>query len=333
MKKIIALAIALLMCFPLLCSCGNRESVPDNMQRAYIDGEPFKLYVPEGMSVNLDSGISSAFKYAPDKVIISARYYTPNNPEMTLSDYMTYCADGYSKSISEFNMTSLEPSILSSIDAIKMTYTAKIDDIAYSCTQITALYKGDMISLCFYIPSSVVDGYAETVKSVTEEFIICDKAEPINDEVVDKKTPEGMKIASEDQLEYRFYVPKSWICNSESGKSEAYYPESAKSNVTVTSYSPEEEMTTAEYIAMCKETYASTIAGYELLEESNTKVNEKDAISMVFKANYDGIDIRIKQVSLIYGGMAYSITYTAIAENYDLHIEDVDKIISEFTFR
>lgn len=334
MRKIIALALALLLCISLLCSCGGRgDDIPDNMQLASIDDEPFKLYVPEGMSVNLDSGISSAFKYVPDEVIISARYYTPENPEMTLSEYMTYCAEGYSESLASFEMTALDSSILSGIDALKMTYTTKIKDIDYSCTQISAFYKGDMISLCFYIPSAVSESYAETVKRVTEVFVICDKAEPINDEVVDKKTPDGMKIASEDQLEYRFYVPKTWICNSESGKSEAYYPESEKSNVTVTSYSPSEEMSTEEYIELCKETYAQSISGYNLVETKDTYVNEKKAIEMIFEANYDGIDFKIRQVSLLYGRMIYSITYTATAERYNDHADDVDKMIAEFTFR
>ena len=33
------------------------------------------------------------------------------------------------------------------------------------------------------------------------------------------------------------------------------------------------------------------------------------------------------------GGMFYNLTYTALADNYDLHIEEVMKIIEEFTFR
>ena len=45
------------------------------------------------------------------------------------------------------------------------------------------------------------------------------------------------------------------------------------------------------------------------------------------------MNVTVKQVSFIYGEMVYSITYTAKSELFDSHLEDVDKIISEFTFR
>ena len=333
MKKFTALAAAIIICVMLLSSCSGGEKAPDGMQLASVEGEPFKLYVPEEMSLNTESGVSSAFSYVPDKLIISARYYTPDNDSPSLEDYMNYCAEGYAASLELFKLESINADVLSGADALKMIYTASIDGVDYTCTQITALHKGDMVSLNFYIPTATVESYASVRDSVIAEFVLCDKPEPVNDEVVDKKTPEGMKIASSDNLEYRLYVPKSWICNSESGRSEAYYPESERSNVTVTSYSPNEGIGTADYIAMCEGEYAKSVKGYELIEKTELKVASRDAISITFKANYENTDITVKQVCFIYGGMVYSITYTAKTDVFESHLEDVDKMITAFTFR
>ena len=92
-------------------------------------------------------------------------------------------------------------------------------------------------------------------------------------------------------------------------------------------------MTVTDYISVCEEEYAKTVSGYELVDKVNTEVVGKDAISITFKARYDGVDFTINQVSLVYSERVYSITYTALTENFELHTDDVDKMISEFTFR
>ena len=73
MKRIIALFTALLLITVALTSCKKAGNAPDGMKLASLEGEPFKLYVPEAMTLNLDSGISSAFSYIPEKFIISAK--------------------------------------------------------------------------------------------------------------------------------------------------------------------------------------------------------------------------------------------------------------------
>ena len=153
------------------------------------------------------------------------------------------------------------------------------------------------------------------------------------DEVVDDKTPEGMKIASDDSIEYRLYVPKSWICKSDSGKSEAYYPESARSNVTLTSYSPNEDTTLDDYVAHRKDEYSKALSGYALVEENDVTMAGRTAKSLVFTSTYEGVTYKQRQVIVLYGEMFYTLTYTATAENYDLHTEDVEQMISAFTFR
>ena len=91
------------------------------------------------------------------------------------------------------------------------------------------------------IPQAVTDqGYKSQFDEMIDVFKLCAKGEVKNDYVTDKKTPDGMKIASADALEYRFYVPTSWICDTEDGASQAYVDESGKPNVSVTAYIPDD---------------------------------------------------------------------------------------------
>jgi len=300
---------------------------------ASLADEPFKLFVPERMTLNTSSGISSAFSYSPEKTVVSARYYTPADPETTVNDYISYCVDSYALSIEAFNFVSLAPTVLSGKDALKLVYTAKIDGTDYTCTQITAKHNGDMISLLCYVPTAVTANFEENLSMISKEFVICDKPEPINDEYVDKKTPEGMKIASNDKLEYRLYVPKSWICNSQSEKSEAYYPESGKTNVSVTSLSPEVQTPLSDYVLSCEDSYATSLSGYQLIDKTETTVADKNAIMLNFSTAYDGITIKTRQYFILYSGLFYTITYTATEENFELHLADLEKIVAEFDFR
>ena len=59
----------------------------------------------------------------------------------------------------------------------------------------------------------------------------------------------------------------------------------------------------------------------------------KDARSIVYSVKYAGVEYKIKQVCVFYSEMFYTLTYTAVADSFDLHIDDVDRMISEFTFR
>ena len=332
MKNITAIICALVLLVMPLSSCGSNDDVPNGMIAAYADGEPFKLYVPEEMTSNVQSGISGAFAYVPEKMMITARYYTPSS-EMTVQEYLNYCANDYAESLGEFNMTSMDATVLAGKNAYKMIYTAKIDKVDYTCTQIVTLHNGDMVSLNFYIPTESVETCQSFFENTVKEFVLCDRPEHVGDEVIDKNTPDGMKIASDDGIEYRLYVPLSWICQSDSGKSEAYYPESERSNVNLTSYSPTKAMTLDEYMSLCKESYADSLSDYALIEESEAKMAGKDARSIVYSVKYDGVEYKIKQVCVFYSEMFYTLTYTAVADSFDLHIDDVDRMISEFTFR
>lgn len=336
MKKITALAMALLLCAICLATtaCSKKDDgIPDGMKSATVSGEPFVLYVPESWHENTVSGISSAYYASTEKILVSARYFTPATEEMTLENYMDLCTERYEETLESYSQIDRTAALLGTENAVKLSYTMVDGDVAYRCFQISALYRGDIISLYGYCPTDLYEDRTEDYDQIAKEFVFCEKAEPNGAELTDKKTPDGMKIASADHLEYRLYVPKTWICDPESGRSDAYYPESEKSNVSLTSYSPTESISVQDHFAKCETEYRATLPEYERLSEKETTVADRLAYSYTYRTVVEGVEFKIMQTVFTYNEIIYSLTYTAISDTFDSHLEDVDAILSAFRFR
>ena len=337
MKKILCIALILISVL-CLASCSISDA-PEGMQSATVAGEPFILYVPKTYTVNTKSGISSAYMTFDaeynNAIIVTARYYTPEG-DMTLDEYVSMLDTTFSESGTEAELTALSSTVLAGLDAKKLEYTLTENGKTYSVSQYIVKHKGDMISLAFYVATETPEMFTDGIEQILTYFTLADKAEVTGNNKVDKNTPEGMKIASSDNLEYRFYVPTSWICDSDSGVSEAYYPESDKTNVTVTSYSPNEAMTLEEYYELVNANYENTLAGYTVTNVTkDIKVAENDAIRLEFVAKYGERKYVVRQVMIYYPqvNLFYNITYTATAESAPLYADDFGAMIDAFTFR
>ena len=330
-KKIVAIFLAALTCFAFV-GCSN-DGAPDGMHLVSLEGEPFKLYVPKSWGNNVSSGISSAYFSGLDNVTVSARYYTSEDEDTSLDEYVDACVLSYSQTLELFNLEENNAAVLSGVDAKELIYTAKQDGTEYTFRQLIVKYQGDFVLLTFHAPSETYENYADQFDAIAEVFTLCEKGDTVNDCVTDKKTPDGMKIASTENVEYRLYVPQSWICNTAGGASEAYVSESGKPNVTVTAYYPEESMSIDEYFEMCEDEYEDALEGYELISAEDRTVAERDSRSFTYKASHGGADIRIMQTVIAYNERFYSITYTALDDSFDAHMDDVDAILDAFRFR
>ncbi len=339
MKRIISLLLVLIIICAAFVSCSDGE-VPDGMKSATVSGEPFVLYVPETFTSNTASGLSSAYYVALDNsVMVTARYYTPTE-EMTIDDYMNLCAESYAMRLSDFRKTSeIAGDTLGGEDARRLEYKMTKDEKTYTVIQRTTKWQGDFISLNLYATGSAFDVYGDYIAEVVENFRLKEKDKSADVLLVDEKTPEGMRIASSDIVEYRLYAPTEWACDPNSGVSEAYHPETC-ANVTVTSYSPDATVngkTISEYCDYCVDEYKETIGGFAEIERASDgiKVAGKDTVILTFGAEYDGISYKIRQV-MFYApeyNLYYTMTYTATAEDFDAHLDDFTSMVSAFTFR
>ena len=332
LKRILAVLTALIMCMGIVgCS---KSDAPEGMKLVSIEGEPFKLYVPEGWTDNAVSGISGAFFAGTDNIAVSARYYTPTDEEQSLEDYVNSRISSYTQSHEDFEFNGeVISTVLGGENAKEIVFCTEYQDKDFTFREVFVKYNGDFIVLSCRCPEELYESYNATFTQIIEVFELCEKGEVKNDCVTDKKTPDGMKIASDGDIEYRFYVPTSWVCDSESGSSMAYIPESGKPNMTVTAYISDDVMSVEEYFELCEEKYEDNITGYEFIGKEEREVGKCDAVSYTYKATYGGTDFTIMQTVLSYNDRLYSLTYTAPADLFDAHIEDVEAILDAFRFR
>ena len=330
LKKLICVLLCAVILLPVLSGCANDDGTPDGMFSSTVGGEPFVLYVPDGWTDNCDSGISSA-RYGLN-VIVSARYYTPEDANATVESYVDAYIEELKAEDGELEFTRKDSKLGKEKSAVRLEYD--FDNGSGSdakAVQYFAEHNGDMVMLSFYCESSDFEEYAEVFEQIRNEFVLCDKSE-VNEAVTDKKTPEGMKLGS-NEMQYKFYVPDSWVTNMSDGFSSAYYPESGKPNVSVTVYSPSEDIDAEKYFELCEEEYAKTISGYERIGCEEREVHDIPAFSYTYKAVYGSTELRLMQTVFVYNDLVYSITYTAHADRFDEHIDDVEQMLDQFRMR
>lgn len=340
LKRIISCLLLTFIILTALVGCKSEDEAPDGMYSATATGEPFVLYVPEGWTDNRESGISSAYYSLFDAVTVSARYYTPDASEaFSLDGFIDEARTAYTESYSDLKQISRGPSALGKEKAtrVEYTFTRASDDAAQKDTMTVVQYyayrSGDVIILSLYYRTAAFsDDYAEMFEKIRSNFAFCEKSR-VGDTVTDKHTPEGMKRASFEHAEYRFYVPTSWVTDTKNKLCEAYYPESSRPNVTVTSFSPDVSVTVEEYFAECEDIYKKDIKGYKLISSAERRVAGARAVSYTYGATYGAAEYRIMQTVLVYNDMVYSITYTALAERFEAHLGDVGVMLDTFSFR
>lgn len=340
-KRMLAALLLCALCLFSLASCKDKEEAPDGMYSVTREGEPFVLYVPGSWTDNRDSGISSAYYSLNDAVTVSARYYTPEDASITLEEYVNLCQSEYEQTYNGFEVKDSKKSALGEKSAIRYEFSfdritvenGKEISTKISAIQYFALHKGDVIVLSLYcMTDKYNDEHAAMFEQIRGEFLFCDK-KLANDTYTDKKTPDGMKIASFDGCEYFFYVPASWICDRSDKLSEAYFPESASPNVTVTSHAPESAMTAEEYFEACEKIYEKDLKGYKRIGQSETKLSGRDAVSYTYTVTYGTAEYKIMQTVTVHDDLVYSLTYTALSDRFDAHLDDVNSMISAFRFR
>ncbi len=336
LKKSTALILALLICICALASCSvSGEEVPDGMKAAYLSGEPFRLYIPEGWVDNTKSGVSGGYSPLYVGVSVSARYDTSVPAETDAAAYLEQCSEKYAQTLDSYERSDISEALLGGKDARCLSYKANDEDgTPMTCSQFSAKdANGVMISLYTYCPTEFFEESESEIESVRANFAILDKEPSVpNDEVTDKNTPAGMKIASDKNAAYRLYVPTSWTCEAESGRSEARVA-SDGSNVTVTLYEPSVSMSKDDYFDRCAEDYQKGLRGYTFIDAKDRTVSGKSAKSYTYSAEYGDAKYRIMQTVFSDGKIMYSLTYTALDENFDTHMADVESILNSFRFR
>lgn len=346
-RVLAALMLAVLM--PLsLASCGSEDDViPENMQYATAEGAHYRLFVPIGWNLMTNMGISGAYASSQSWSYAAVTVKDYENPDgLAVADYAKQV---YLRQIAavypDEDFSSLDSTVtkLDGVQACAVEYQGARDIVTYRTREVLCCYGDRVYVLTFCAQRDVYDDYAEVYDSIVENFRFDSEPyasdEPHNTVDTSADAPEGMMLASSDGVDYLFYVPDTWVLDRAVPTSSAYVSESDRSNVTVTVYradASQASMTADEYWAMCEEQLTAVLSDYKRSTEEPVSgtLDGRPSNTYTYTATVNGKLYRFAQTIAAYrGGKVYTVTYTALDEVFDSHMDEYEQILSAFDFR
>lgn len=341
--RLVALMLALLLMSVALYGCKpGGDEIPENMQHATVAGSDYRLFLPIDWNLLTDTGVSGGYASMQNKATIYVKVY--DNPEgLSVQDYWT---SKYSVTVANAfpdsdGIKHSEPveTTLGELDAYFYSYEGTRDLVSYEGIETLCAKNGKIYVLSFCARADLYEGYLSVFDTVKKNFKFSDTPfepkDPVNTVDPDAEAPEGMQLASNNDVAYRFYVPKSWVLDKNLPTSSAYVSETDRSNVNVTVYMPEVDHIESidDYWATCLEELKKGMNVVGLINDSETTVDGCKAKTYEYTADIDGRLFRFAQTITSYRGMIYTITYTASIDNYDTHRDAYSDILAAFDFR
>ena len=364
MKKALRF-LALLLCAATLlvfasCVKDRPEGIPDGMQLACAENADFRLYVPTTWNPNTDYGVSGAYFNLSTQTTVSVVKYPITDAMRAQLSEASIAEDNGEARIDWYWSTQCRPALeavslggsFSDVEEKTSTLLGDANAWRYHCKGHSKQKQADVHFVqviaerenAFYVFSYTAEearyeACLPDVESMLDVFVFAEPytsdeyAKPIDKEA---EAPEGMMLASNDDVAYRFYVPTDWTVDPDQTVFAAFASDG--SSVSVVPYMPTEEGVSAEaFFESCKEALQGTAdnGGFEVLEESDTTLGGRNAKVYVYRYAIGGNEYRYKQVIAVYKSMVYSLTYTARndAEIFNSHLADVDRMIAAFQFR
>ena len=147
--------------------------------------------------------------------------------------------------------------------------------------------------------------------------------------------PMGYREISDEGLNYHFYVPDDWTPDVSTGMTSAYFSGRDPSNVSVTAFELDDTSINSveAYWELNEADLKLILPDLEYVDESDCKLDGVDGRQYVYTASMSDTEYKFMQVVAIKSNEVYIFTYTATAENYDSHIEDVISMVDYFKFK
>ena len=157
----------------------------------------------------------------------------------------------------------------------------------------------------------------------------------------DTGIPAGMKLVENDKVTYKLFVPENWVVNITDGVSGAYVAKD-NSNISLMIMTTSQNYQSLENF--CQKYYKDMEATFKNVSEreeytENQKFGQLPALKYVFTIGAEASDTEPNAIQYKYmqifaldqsSNQVYIFTYTALAENFSTHLDDVNSIAAEF---
>ncbi|MBQ8551621.1 MAG: hypothetical protein IJ428_02275 [Clostridia bacterium] len=150
----------------------------------------------------------------------------------------------------------------------------------------------------------------------------------------DSDAPMGFKEISEEGVTYDLYVPDEWVTDISTGVTAAYYSGIDPTNISMMAFELDGSVSSiadywTSYEPSLKAMFPDLAYVYEPEEFTLDGVT---AVQYVYTGTFTDTPYKIMQVVAFKDATVYIFTYTAEADKYDTHFEDVLAILANFKF-
>ena len=193
-KKILIVVLVIIAALALF-TCSDESDIPEGIQIASLEGEPFKLFVPKNWTLNSATGVSGA--YLSSDAGISVTVTAQDGSEGDLASLVEASVEEYKAVLENFELVSESDIVLDKRAAKKVVFSAVYDGARYSFMRIFAKYEDDLVVFSYKAKADFFETYLPEAEAMLEVFRFCEPTEN-GENKTDKDTPQGMKIASSE---------------------------------------------------------------------------------------------------------------------------------------
>ncbi|MBQ5648666.1 MAG: hypothetical protein IIV03_00865 [Clostridia bacterium] len=167
MKKITALILSLIAVFAL-ASCGTNDA-PSGMKLASNEVCDYYFYVPTNWTVDMSTGVTSAYYSEKDRSNISMTSYALSG-EMTADSYWESIRSTYAALFAEMSEPEVKTTALDGVEAKQYTYVAKAGTEQFKIMQIFCVKGETVYVFTFTATPEKFEEHIDKVALVLAEF-------------------------------------------------------------------------------------------------------------------------------------------------------------------
>jgi len=145
--------------------------------------------------------------------------------------------------------------------------------------------------------------------------------------------PGGMKVCSNNEVDYFFYVPESWTLDLSTRAVSAYCSAADPSSISVMAWDLSEPLTLDDWWSAALTDFKLAFAAFDVTSELDTTLDGAPAKQYACTAKLGANEYRFLYTACISRSTVYLITYTSVPENYETHLDAVSDMTGYFRFK
>ena len=328
------------------------EGAPEGMRPVNEGNEGGILYVPIAWSVDTSTGVPTAYVSAQNRTMITLVTVSKETVAgKSIPEYFDSYRESFAQNLKDFKMikesdeaSDYTTRMIANAGAYVYEYSGTVTNIKFKFKQafFTHPENGTLFIITYSAVSNLYENYLETLDDAYDNFKFVTEPIPMVDKIqIDlpgtdgTDVPEGYTLISNEFVDYRFFVPKTWSPSVNTGMSAAYANSSKKVTANVmafnTSFTSLDEYWTgyeADLIATFGEVSYTTEAKY-----TDSKLGGLDSRNYSYKIKQSGVEYIYNQHTVIYNNYVYMLTFCCESSLYDSYAEDFNGMLANFSFK